>query len=273
VGVDASDFQLTVNGVSGAAVSNVSGSGAVYIVTVNTGFNNGTIRLDLVDNNSIVNAFGEMLGGTNLNDGSFTGEVYDVVKFVAVAKNFSAPVLLAPIRNPLLNTSAPAFSWLKVKDAQYYEVVIALDANFNQIVAVQILNETAFKIGIAFGDGKYYWRARAYTVNNEAGKFSAAQAFTIDTLPPAVPALIAPLNNAVLSSKFKLIWQNTGATRYEIQVDNNADFSSPEWKSLRRDASYQISSMRRGTYYWRARGKDMADNWSAWSTAFTLIVP
>jgi len=46
-GVDISDFTLTTAGVSGAAVSSVSGSGSVYTVTVNTGTGNGTLRLDI----------------------------------------------------------------------------------------------------------------------------------------------------------------------------------------------------------------------------------
>ena len=45
-GVDVADFTLTTSGVTGAAVSNVSGSGTTYTVTINTGTGNGTIRLD-----------------------------------------------------------------------------------------------------------------------------------------------------------------------------------------------------------------------------------
>src|SRR5262249_7363367 len=45
-GVDASDFVLTTTGVFGANVTNVSGSGASYTVTVFTGSGDGTIHLD-----------------------------------------------------------------------------------------------------------------------------------------------------------------------------------------------------------------------------------
>jgi len=81
-GVDVSDFSLTKTGVSGATVSGVSGSGSVYTVTVNTAplvSGVGTIRLDVVDNNSIVDAASNPLGGVGLSDGSYTsGETYDV---------------------------------------------------------------------------------------------------------------------------------------------------------------------------------------------------
>jgi parallel beta-helix repeat protein len=76
-GVDAADFSLTTSGVSGVTVGGVSGSGSIYTVKVNTGIGKGTIRLNVVDNNSIVDANSNPLGGTALGDGNFTiGESY-----------------------------------------------------------------------------------------------------------------------------------------------------------------------------------------------------
>jgi len=83
-GVDASDFVLTKAGVSGAVITNVSGSGASYAVTVNTGSGNGTIRLDVVDNDSIKDGSNNPLGGAGVGNGSFTsGEEYTIVKNLA----------------------------------------------------------------------------------------------------------------------------------------------------------------------------------------------
>ena len=272
-GVDVSDFILATTGVSGASITGISGASSSYVISVITGINNGTIRLDLVDNNSIVSFIGNTLGGADINDGNFTiGEVYEVAKFSAASKDFPAPILSAPTRNPLLNTSTPKFVWIKVSDTQYYEVVIARDNTFAQIILTQFVNETYYTIPV-LGDGTYYWRVRAYTFNNQAGKFSGIESFSIDTTPPLVPVLLTPKNNATLSTRYKFRWENSGAARYQIEIDNNADFSSPEWSSWRRDAFYTISAMRKGTYYWRVRAKDIAENWSAWSTVFKLIVP
>ncbi|MBK7455508.1 MAG: hypothetical protein IPJ46_17815 [Anaerolineales bacterium] len=80
-GVDVSDFSLTKTGASGATVSGVSGTGSLYTVTVNTGTGNGTIRLNVVDNNSIVDGASNPLGGAGVGDGNFiTGEVYTITK-------------------------------------------------------------------------------------------------------------------------------------------------------------------------------------------------
>ncbi|MBK9209562.1 MAG: S-layer homology domain-containing protein [Anaerolineales bacterium] len=74
-GVDLSDFTLTTSGVSNVTVSGISGTGSVYTVTVNTGSGNGTIRLDVMNDNSIKDAV------LNPLSASFTsGQTYTVSK-------------------------------------------------------------------------------------------------------------------------------------------------------------------------------------------------
>ncbi|MBK8821796.1 MAG: S-layer homology domain-containing protein [Anaerolineales bacterium] len=74
-GVNTADFSLTTTGVSSAAVSGVSGSGSVYTVSVNTGTDSGTLRLDVLDDDSIVDAT-----LNPLTTGFTTGESYTVTK-------------------------------------------------------------------------------------------------------------------------------------------------------------------------------------------------
>ncbi len=76
-----SDFSLNTSGVTGAAITAVTGSGHVYTVTVDTGSDNGTIGLDVNDNDNIVDLANNPLGGTGTGNGDFTaGEVYTVDK-------------------------------------------------------------------------------------------------------------------------------------------------------------------------------------------------
>ncbi len=80
-GVDTSDFLLTTSGASNVTVSGVSGTGSIYTVTVDTGSGNGTIRLDVADDNSIVDAAASSLGGAVVGDGNFAGgEIYTIIK-------------------------------------------------------------------------------------------------------------------------------------------------------------------------------------------------
>ncbi len=81
-GVDASDFVLTTTeAISGAATTGISGSGNTYIVTVGTGSGDGTIRLDVIDNDSILDSEGNPLAGPGAGNGNFlTGEAYTIKK-------------------------------------------------------------------------------------------------------------------------------------------------------------------------------------------------
>jgi glucose/arabinose dehydrogenase len=78
-GVDLSDFALAASGVTGATLTGISGSGSVYTVTASTGTGNGTLGLNLVDDNSILDSATNPLGGAGgIANGNFTGQVYTI---------------------------------------------------------------------------------------------------------------------------------------------------------------------------------------------------
>ncbi|HVN15875.1 MAG TPA: hypothetical protein VMT73_09065, partial [Anaerolineales bacterium] len=117
-GVDASDFALTTAGISGASVSDVSGSGTTYIVTVNTGTGDGTLRLDLIDNDSIIDAMNNPLGGAGAGNGNFTnGEIYTI--------NKNAPVVTSILRADPNPTNADSVRYL----VSFSEPVTGVDAS------------------------------------------------------------------------------------------------------------------------------------------------
>lgn len=85
-GVDASDFALTTTGTVNAAIAGVAGAGSVYTVTVTILSGAGTLRLDVVDDDTIVDGDGTPLGGPGAGNGSFTGgEVYTVFEPAEIA--------------------------------------------------------------------------------------------------------------------------------------------------------------------------------------------
>lgn len=79
-GVDVNDFQLTVTGaLVTPSITGVSGSGSTYTVTVATGTGIGTIRLDVIDDDSVIDGESNPLGGAGMGNGAFTtGEVYSI---------------------------------------------------------------------------------------------------------------------------------------------------------------------------------------------------
>ncbi|HJW56072.1 MAG TPA: DUF6701 domain-containing protein [Burkholderiaceae bacterium] len=94
-GVDAADFALVAGGgVTGAAITAVTGSGATRTVTATTGSGSGTLGLNLVDNDSIVDGGGLKLGGTGTGNGNFTGQAYTVKTFCSQPANTPAGLTL-----------------------------------------------------------------------------------------------------------------------------------------------------------------------------------
>jgi uncharacterized repeat protein (TIGR01451 family) len=93
-GVDVGDFALVqAGGASGASITGIAGSGAVWTVTANTGtVNAGTLGLNLLDDDSIVSG-GIPLGSSGAGNGNFLGQVYTL----------SPPV---PILGKLASTAA-----------------------------------------------------------------------------------------------------------------------------------------------------------------------
>ena len=51
-----SDFALTQTGVTGASIISVSGSANTYTVTATTGSGNGSIGLNVIDDDSVLDA-------------------------------------------------------------------------------------------------------------------------------------------------------------------------------------------------------------------------
>jgi len=111
-GVDATDFTLIAGGgVSGASITSVlnstggTTSDTIWTVTANTGSGtSGTLGLNLVDDDTIVNSSGLALGGTGAGNGNFTGQIYTItlldhvlINAPATATTLSeAPVTITP---------------------------------------------------------------------------------------------------------------------------------------------------------------------------------
>lgn len=78
-GVDLGDFSLSVIGLTSSSLTGLSGSGQDYTVTVNTGSGEGTIGIELNDDDSIEDVTSKKLGGTGSGNGDYTsGDYYTI---------------------------------------------------------------------------------------------------------------------------------------------------------------------------------------------------
>ncbi len=100
IGVDSSDFALVASGSATGSISAISGANASYTVTVDGVGGDGTLGLNLIDDDSIADASGNLLGGSGAGNGNATGETYTVDQTqpsVAIGSSASSPTSDYPI--------------------------------------------------------------------------------------------------------------------------------------------------------------------------------
>ncbi len=207
-GVTADDFVVTTTGaITGAFVSEVIPSGADYIVAVNTGTGDGTLRLDLIDNDSIADSQGELLGGAGAGNGDFTtGDVYTVNKSVG------APTATSSLRADPNPTSAGSVDF----NVTFSTEVSGVDASdftptaTGALTGATIQNVTgsggAYTVTVGTGSGDGTLRLdvldddsiqdlSGYRLGGEGagnGNFTAGEVYTVDkTAPLATSSLRA----------------------------------------------------------------------------------
>jgi membrane-bound inhibitor of C-type lysozyme len=80
-GVAASDFRVTTtDSVVTSGALGVSGGGSSYTVTISGIHGNGSLQLELVDNDSIIDGYGTPLGGVGPGNGSFNGQTFTILQ-------------------------------------------------------------------------------------------------------------------------------------------------------------------------------------------------
>ncbi len=83
----------------------MTGSGTTYNVPVTTGTGDGTLGLNLVDNDSIIDSGARPLGGAGLLNGDFTGQVYNIDKTAPTVAIAKATDQADPATGPTATTS------------------------------------------------------------------------------------------------------------------------------------------------------------------------
>jgi hypothetical protein len=90
---------LTTIGLVAGTLPVVLGSGASYTVKINDVRGSGDLRVDLIDNDSIVGA-GLALGGTGAANGSFQGQTYTILQAPPSVMSINRATPQAEVNNP-----------------------------------------------------------------------------------------------------------------------------------------------------------------------------
>ncbi len=185
------------------------------------------------------------------------------------------PGLTSPANGAASNDDTPQLTWSQVSGAYSYNVQLSLSSTFDPLAeSADDLAEANYTAG-PLEDGKYYWRVRCKSIYGIYGSWSSVRNFTLDTVSPDAPALVSPISGAKVNDVPAFTWSAvTGATAYQFAYslsDNAAAaiYLSDELTTL---SHTPIVKTRNVMYYWFARARDTAGNWSAWSSSNFLTI-
>lgn len=123
----------------------------------------------------------------------------------------------------------------------------------------------------------FTWQAAAMSSqpeNQGSTKASASsQARRAAALTP--PVKTAPANAIATRDNTPAFQWNpvTGATKYRVMVDNDADFSSPRVNKVVTATSFTpFKPLSDNRYYWRVQAGDASGGWSGWGTPWTFTI-
>ncbi len=175
-----------------------------------------------------------------------------------------APELISPAEGVVISKDSAQmgiyFSWNPVTGATAYEIQIDNNSDFSSPMLVGAPSQPFYYAQITNYSGKLYWRVRTWK-NQTASLYSNPRTFYIENPTLAPPVLSIPANReGFTASELQILgiefsWSTvSGVTSYQIQVDDDSNFSSPIT-----DTSIQSTSIRlrlsptSDRYYWRVR--------------------
>lgn len=199
-------------------------------------------------------------------NGERFSEWSDVFSFTTHKKyKLAIPQLVSPINKQSKVAVNTFLSWNFTENAQFYNVQVALDEDFTEVVAqASNITATEFQIyGLNFNTS-YFWRVMAKNQTSDS-EWSETWSFLTQLQKPV---LISPVNNAVIDALIiHLQWEPVeGANKYNLQVSELPDFKVSTVKSSAIDLTeVDINDLKQDVdYYWRVMALS-DNNESDWS--------
>jgi hypothetical protein len=207
-----------------------------------------------------------------------------------------APELVSPASGSIPETIRPTFDWNDIPGATMYRIVISRYSNFAySIVNVKVATSSYTPTIDLPRNIAIYWRVQ---VLSPVASPWASSSYTSPN-PPFAPVIIAPAKNVLLTDyKPILKWApaiyptGTGFNFYQMQVDDDSDFSSPlvdvqygdpnqNNENTVENRTYDFRAFEapqllwNRNYYWRVRAANLEQQYSPWRTTYfrTAMTP
>ena len=236
-------------------------------------------------------------GGTVTLNVIDTASVFSFIYYFDDTIALSGPALIAPaegkrvevISSLLGNVQDVAFSWNRISLATNYNLFIALDPDFNELVTPTVggapANQPWVPVGSTFDpvsqivDGAtfvpgttYYWRVAVSAPMTSA--FSETRTFIIAPTAATVPTVSSPeVGGSTQSTTPAFSWSPvSGATLYQFQLSDDPAFGATIMDEQLATAGIVASSaLEKGkTYFWRVKALEPVEG--DWSTVANFMV-
>ncbi|MFY0594760.1 cadherin repeat domain-containing protein, partial [Roseivirga sp.] len=182
-GVDATDFEVALSGTTGAINTVTAVDDKTYDVNVNGISGEGTVGINVKDDDSILDDAGNALGGTGVDNGDFTtGQVYATNALptdITLSGSISENNAIGDVARVLSSVDADA------DDSHTYALVSGTGDTDNASFSI-VGNE--LKAGVTFDfETKDSYTVRVKTDDGFGGSFEKALTISIDNvLEPSV---------------------------------------------------------------------------------------
>jgi len=197
--------------------------------------------------------------------GSEYGNWTETWRFTVDTVPTAAPGLVSPANGSIIAGTFPELRCNAPAGVARFEWQVANNAGFSPLYSSDYSISVIYNFPSPIPCNHYYWRVRAIDMAGNISAWSPTWNFWL-LYPPDLPS---PANGSYVNTLTPTITWNAvpgDAMSYQLQVDNQSDFSSPNTNAYWiTQNSYTTVTLTEGTtYYWRVRShQDTAT--SAWS--------
>ena len=178
--------------------------------------------------------------------------------------------------NGSTQSGVPFFQWTPQAFAATYLIEIYKNGDTLFSPANKVLSATtkfsAWAPTTSLPSGVYAWRVRRNDADNRAGPWSTARTFTLQA---AAPTLTAPANAATVApSNLLFTWTAVpGAVQYRLEVAGSNTFSTVLFSQITVMTAWApTTAYPNGTYWWRVKALDAANNPISTSSLRTFTI-
>lgn len=201
------------------------------------------------------------------------------------ARSFSIslvkPALISPPNGAALKTSRPDFDWSDSVNAAKYTIQFSRYSSFSVVLLTGSSTSSSYTPTAALpAQTTLFWRVKA--MGTYPSNWSQVRRFKTGNAP-STPVLASPANGSPATTPLTLTWNKVLLPKgvvfghYQVQVDDNSDFSSPliddsSTTNINGPSLTVSPTLTSGTqYYWRVQAWSSTANYSNWSLTWVFV--